>query len=242
MKSKNYIFTYLSALVIGILLLIFHDRESLYNSVVIAIGFLIAVPALVLMITEMARKLPSGADARKSDSIVKWTSVVASLAALAFGIWMICKPDFFVRAIIYTLGAILILVAIIQIVSIFQESRPFRPSGYWFVIPVLTLVAGVVIIVLGPAKISAAAGLITGIVLVVYAVNGFASTGREAKLVNDMNAMQLEKLREEARDEKAARKQAKADKKAEKKEAGEKKVEENKEEKSAAEAEDKDKK
>ena len=178
MKGKGYSIAYLSALVIGILLLIFHDRQSLYDSVVIAIGILIAVPSLVLLCVELFKKSP--ADATPGFQAVKYSSALAAAAALAFGIWMICSPTFFVHAIIYTIGAILILVGIIQVGIIVQAARPYRPAGLWLIVPILSLVAGVVIVVLGPSKIASAAGLIAGIVLVVYAVNGFASVGREA--------------------------------------------------------------
>lgn len=179
MKNRNYIITYVSTLVIGILLLIYHDRSELYNTVVIAIGVLIALPSMVLLMTEIFRKKPQGIS-QGYASTLKTISIVASLAGVAFGIWMISNPGFFVKAIIYTLGAILILVGVIQIFNIYIGSRPLRPSGLWFIIPILSLLAGVVIIVLGPEKVSSCAGLIAGITLVVYAANGFASSGREA--------------------------------------------------------------
>lgn len=201
MKKTNYIIAYISALVIGVLLLIFHDSQSIYNSVVIAIGILVGIPSLVLFFTELCSKVPQGKGAGMAG-VVKWSSVIAALVGVALALWMICSPGFFVRAIIYTLGAILILVGIFQMVAIYQSARPLHPSALWFIVPTIALVAGVVIILLGPGKITAFAGLITGIVLVVYAVNGFAATGREAKLANDIAAMEAEKAREELEDKK----------------------------------------
>ncbi|MDE6010411.1 MAG: DUF308 domain-containing protein [Muribaculaceae bacterium] len=205
MKSKNYVITYLSALVIGILLLIYHQDQAIYQTIVMVIGALIAVPSLVLLLTMLVRKRPA-ASSTAADAVAI-ASAVAAAAGLAFGIWMICTPEFFIKAIIYTLGAILILVGVAQMTYVYQAARPFRPAIGWFIVPFLTLLAGVVIILLGPDKVSSSAGLITGIVLVVYAANGFASAGREAKLQHDVEDMEKEKLREEAedrrRDEKA---------------------------------------
>ena len=191
MKGKSYITTYLSALVIGILLLLFHDREALYNTVVLVTGVLILIPSLVLLIAELVRKHPQDKETGYAATL-KWTSIVASVAGIAFGIWMISNPAFFVHAIIYTLGAILILVGIIQIASIYMAARPLRPALGWFIVPLLTLLAGVVIIVLGPDKVAAAAGLLTGIMLVVYAANGLASAGREAKEVKKLESTEKE--------------------------------------------------
>lgn len=191
MKSKNYLITYLSALAIGILLLIYHQQESLYQTIVIAIGALIGLPSLVVLLTMLFRKRPATATA--GTNAVTIASEVASAAGLAFGIWMICSPQFFITAIIYTLGAILVLVGIAQITFVYEAARPLRPAIGWFIVPFLTLLAGVIIILLGPAKVSSYAGLITGIVLVVYAANGFASAGREAKLMDEETKMLEEK-------------------------------------------------
>ena len=154
----------------------------------IAIGILVGLPSLVLVLMELFRKKPSD-EARKAESrMVKtqaaatnWATLIAGIAGLALGIWMLCSPAFFIKAIIYTLGAILVLSGIMQIAAIYSASRPLKPLMLWFIIPVLTLIAGLVVILLGPEKVSALAGLITGIALVVYSANGFASAGREAR-------------------------------------------------------------
>lgn len=202
MKSRNYVITYLSALAIGILLLIFHQQSAIYQTIVVVIGALIAAPSLVLLLTLLLRKKPETPTA--GASTVRIASEVASVAGLAFGIWMMCSPEFFVSAIIYTLGAILILVGIAQMTYIYEASRPLRPAVGWFIVPVLTLIAGVVIIILGPQKVASAAGLVTGIVLVVYAANGFASAGREARVLRD--AKRLEAAKEASGSEATAEK------------------------------------
>lgn len=178
MKSKSYVITYVAALVLGVLLLIFHDRDQLYSSLVIAMGVLIAVPSLVLLLTEIFKKraaeLPQFTTARA-------VTIVASLAALAFGIWMLCSPAFFITAMIYTLGAILVASGIAQIAFVYMAARPGKTNAGWIIVPLLSIIAGVVLIILGPAKVAHAAGLVAGIALVVYAANGFAALGREGK-------------------------------------------------------------
>ena len=188
MKSRNYVITYLSALAIGILLLIFHQQSAIYQTIVIVIGALIAVPSLVLLLTMLLRRKPEVSTT--GTSAVRVASEVASAAGIAFGIWMMCSPQFFVTAIIYTLGAILILVGVAQMTCVYEAARPLRPAIGWFIVPVLTLLAGVVIIILGPDKVASAAGLVTGIVLVVYAANGFASAGREARILRDARKLE----------------------------------------------------
>ena len=163
---------------------------------VLIIGALIALPSLILLIMELMRKRP--AEKAGYAETLKWSSVVAAVAGLAFGIWMLINPAFFVKAIIYTLGAILILVGLIQIISIYYASRPLRPAIGWFIVPILTLLAGCVIEFLGADKVASYAGLVTGIMLVIYAANGLASAGREAKESADVK--QLEAKAAESRE------------------------------------------
>lgn len=200
MKSKNFIITYLSALTIGILLLIYHQQQELYRTIVIVIGALVAVPSLVLLLTMLLRRRPAPGKGEAQARAVTIASELASAAGVALGVWMMCSPQFFITAIIYTLGAILLIVAIAQITYIYQAARPFRPAFGWFIVPLLTLAAGIVLIAMGPQRVASAAGLVTGIVLVVYAANGFASAGREARLQHDIDNMQREKFREEMDD------------------------------------------
>ncbi|MDE7343533.1 MAG: DUF308 domain-containing protein [Muribaculaceae bacterium] len=196
MKSKNYVITYLSALAIGILLLVYYQQQALYHTIVIVIGALIAIPSLVLLLTMLLRRRPAGQTSGASAIVV--ATEVASAVGLAFGIWMICSPTFFITAIIYTLGAILILVGVAQVCYVNQAARPLRPAFGWFVVPLLTLIAGVVLIVLGPTRVSACAGLVTGIALVIYAANGFASAGREANRQHHVQKLEDARLRAEA--------------------------------------------
>lgn len=209
MKSRNYIITYLSALIIGILLLIFHADSQLYSTVVRVIGALIAIPSLVLLLTMIFGKKREGA----YNGAVTVAAEVAAAAGLAFGIWLLVAPGVFISAIIYVLGAILIAVGLAQISFVHTQAKPLQAAAGWFVVPVLTLIAGVVIIILGPDKIASLAGLITGIVLVVYAANGFASAGREAKLRHDVDdtmkaaeALEAKEAREEKSDKKEEKK------------------------------------
>ena len=191
MKSKNYVITYLSTLAIGILLLIYHQQQSLYQTIVVVIGALVAAPSLVLLLTMLFRHRPEGGASAGSKAITVATEL-ASAAGVAFGIWMMCSPQFFITAIIYTLGAILMLVGLAQICYIYQAARPYRAAAAWFIVPLITLAAGIILVIMGPDKVA------SGIVLVVYAANGFASAGREARLQHDMQKLGQETKRHEA--------------------------------------------
>lgn len=178
MKGKTYLFSYLSALVIGILLLIFHDNEDLYQGVVIAMGILICIPSLIMLISAIfPAKREDGTPGTRS-----WYGIIAACAGLVFGIWMLCMPSFFIDASIYTLGIVLILAGIAGILFVIFAAKPASVQFAWLIVPLLVVTAGFIVVFLGPDKMAHAAGLVSGIALIVYAVNGFASVAREGKI------------------------------------------------------------
>ena len=191
MKGRTYIFAYLSALVIGILLLVFHDQPGLYEGVVIAMGALIIIPSAIMLISSLKprKKSATGASSRT------WYGLVASIAGLIFGIWMLCMPTFFINASIYTLGVVMILAGVAGIMFVINAARPAPVQFAWLIVPVLSVAAGLVIMFLGPQTVANCAGLVTGIVLIVYAVNGFTSSAREGRIAR---AVANEVAREQA--------------------------------------------
>ena len=182
MKGRTYLFSYLSALVIGILLLVFHESSGLFEGVVIAMGILIIIPSAIMLIAGFLRKVTTAS---------KWYGVIASVAGLVFGIWMLCMPSFFINASIYTLGILLILAGVAGILFVINAARPASVNYLWMIVPVLAVAGGLIIMFLGPATMQKAAALVSGVVLIVYAVNGFASLAREGKaariVANDLN-------------------------------------------------------
>lgn len=178
MKGKMYLFYYLSALVIGILLLVFHDHKGLYEGVVIAIGVLVVIPSLVMLISSLVKRK----DAAGLPLPRPWYSILTACAGLIFGVWLLCMPSFFINASIYTLGVLLVLAAAAQVYFVIVASRPAGIRFGWLIVPILCATAGVIIMLLGPDKVAASAGLITGIALIVYGANGVASYRREGKI------------------------------------------------------------
>ena len=178
MKKSASLITYLSALVIGIILLALHEKAGLLTGMVIAMGVLITVPSAIMFVNSFFGK-------RNSDGAISygsWTSVIVAVAGLVLGIWMLVMPSFFVDYTIYTLGVILILVGFAQIVMVYNAGKPFGANPLWYCVPVLVVAGGFIIIFLGPTTIDTWATLTTGILLIVYAANGIGSLGRECKV------------------------------------------------------------
>ena len=181
MKKSASVVTYLAALVIGIILLSLHETQFLLKGVVVAMGILIVVPSALMLITSfIGRK-----DKYGNRSFPAWYSVIVAIAGLVLGVWMLCMPGFFEAAMVYTLGVVLILVGAAQIMFVFMASRPFGANIWWYCIPILVIAGGFIVCFLGPQGVNTWATLTTGILLIVYSVNGLASVGREYKVDHD---------------------------------------------------------
>lgn len=181
MKKTASLVTYIAACVIGIILLALHEQVQLFKGIVIAMGVLITVPSAIMFISSFfSKKNPDG-----TITMPSWYSIVVACAGLVLGIWMLVMPSFFELAMIYTLGVILILVGLAQIVFFYNASRPYGANPLWYCIPVLAIAGGFIVIFIGPQGVNTWATIVTGIILIVYAVNGMAAWGREAKVDHD---------------------------------------------------------
>ena len=187
MKKQSSLITYIASLVIGILLLCFHEKTGLFEGIVIAIGVLITVPSALMLISSFISKTNS--EGIKQYPV--WYSIIVACAGLVLGIWMLVMPTFFVNITIYTLGVVLILVGIAEIVFIATASKPYGGAVVaWYIVPVLVVAGGLIICFLGPKILDDAATIVTGILLIVSGANGIGSLGREAKATADMNRLE----------------------------------------------------
>lgn len=212
MKNTQFTLTYTAALIIGALLLIFSGEANIFNIMVIIIGALIALPSAYGIIRGFAGKKGTGEKREGSPILTAFESALG----LILGVLMICIPSFFVHYLIYTLGILLILAGVLQIVSTLNASRDMGGiNGLLYIMPCLTMIAGLVIVIVGPEKIASIATIITGIVLVLYAINGLITSGmhfttmRTIAKENAREAVEKAKeAKEEAENEKARTEEA----------------------------------
>lgn len=201
MKQLTNVFTYLAAIAIGVLLLIFHAAASMLSWIVIVIGIVILVPSLFMLVKSFFG--PKNEEGKRPAPL--WYLIVVCVAGLALGLWMLINPEFFIRITVYTLAAVLILSGIAGIVFVVQASRPGKANKWWYLIPVATIVGGLVLIFLGATAVGQIANLVTGILLVVYGVNGFAALGREQRHDGSLSETAEPAVEEEKEEETTSR-------------------------------------
>lgn len=172
MKSRSNWLTIIIVFVVGILLIVWHQRIDILSWIVISAGLMLVIPGLYSLISAMVRKKEDG----KINYSASSASIVASVGALALGIWMIVNPAFFVGLLAYIFAAILILYGIYHIIVIGFRAKPIIMPGWFYIIPVLMIIAGVVLLCTSVRTLNSVVVLITGIALVASAVNSMLET------------------------------------------------------------------
>lgn len=166
MKSKTNVIVNVLILIAGIVFIFMHARENVINAIVIITGLLfIASGVFSLIMTFMSRR-PDG-----SGSGVPGT--LAAVAAVALGLWMTLDPSALVNIIVYIFAALLILGGAFHIYMLSLGYSPLRFPGWLYIFPALLIIAGLVILFLGAPTVVSYIVLITGIAMVIFAVNSF---------------------------------------------------------------------
>lgn len=149
-----------TAFAVGLLLVLFPDQAS--NYFVMAIGLMFTLPALISLGIFLAGKKHGV------------TLPIMGIGSLLFGLWLIIMPEFFATLLTYLLGFIL-LVGGVQQLSWLQVARSWkRVSPYYYIVPVLILVAGLVAL-FNPGGVQRTAFLIIGGASLFYALQELVS-------------------------------------------------------------------
>ncbi|MDE7451764.1 MAG: DUF308 domain-containing protein [Paramuribaculum sp.] len=168
MKANNWL-TAIIVMIVGILLIVWHKEANLLDWFIVAVGVMFIIPGLYSLISALVRK--GNREKEKVDHSAATSTIIASVGALALGIWMAVSPGFFVGLLAYIFGGILILYGIFHIIFVGFWSRPYVLPGWFYIIPVLMIIAGVVIICTNVRTMNSIVSLITGISLVASSVS-----------------------------------------------------------------------
>lgn len=168
MNNKTYLLTYLITFIGGVLLVVLNSRERLFEALAIIVGIVFLVLGLVSFIGS----LNLGRAARQAGAKPNPLFSIVSAGAFALGLLMVIMPDFFVKYLVYAIGVVLIFFGGMQLYNFIPGMRSYGLSGYFLSVPVLSVVAGAVIMILGPDKVLNFLALLCGIVMLVYSLNG----------------------------------------------------------------------
>lgn len=179
MKNKNLTYTGIITLILGVLLLFM--KSTAINVVVMVVGgaFLVAAIINLLIIFRSKSRLEIDGVETSSTSI----SIVSTLTAVAtgaLGLWMLLSPAGFSSLLVYVFAAIIILAGLYHVCMLAFGFKDAHFPFAFYILPILLIVAGAVIVYLGPLRMMNAIVMVTGIALIVYSACNFLEVAGES--------------------------------------------------------------
>lgn len=169
---QSSVFRALCAIVIGVLLIKFPDNTV--KGITIAIGVLFLLSGIISCVTYyMAKRNVSEYKIYDKDGNIvageQPTFPIVGLGSSILGLILALSPTAFVSALMYIIGAILILGAINQFMGLINGRRYGHVSLWYWVMPSLILLTGLYVIVKPMAPL-AMAMLVLGWCTLLYGV------------------------------------------------------------------------
>lgn len=165
MDYKGNLWSAVLALAVGIALVFFSNIAL--HTVVLVVGILFIATGVFNLVSELNRKDEKG---RKATST---TGVLSAAGAGVLGILMVCTPGSMVNLMVYLFAAAIILLGLYLIFTMSYSYRPIVFPVWFYILPSLLVICGVVICIVGATTVADVMIMITGIALIVYAVAAF---------------------------------------------------------------------
>lgn len=181
MNNKSLTYTGIVALIVGVALIFLRATALDVVVMVMGVGFLIAAALNLIVVFSHSTRTEFETDGKKkTKAAISVGSLFTAIGAAALGLWMLLAPGSFSDVIVYVFIALIILAGIYHVCLLAFGFNGVRfPFGF-FILPILLIIAGVVLLIIGAEVIKASIVLIMGIALVVYALCNFIETAGES--------------------------------------------------------------
>ena len=90
---------------------------------------------------------------------------------MLLGLWLVISPEFFITLFAILIASLLIVYGLYQLVLLIYSLRSVKLPWYFFVVPSLFVIAGVVILATPVLAMNYIVSLTTGILLILSALN-----------------------------------------------------------------------
>lgn len=202
---QSSVFRAICAVVVGILLI--SNPDSTVTGITIAIGAMFLISGAISCATYFAAK------ARKNDDVevydeqgriiapIKPVFPIVGLGSVLLGLVLMLLPGVFVKSLMYVLGAILLLGAINQFMSLISANRVSSIPLWFWICPIIILLIGLFVI-LKPMESASLPLIIIGWCLLLYGVseciNAIKINNVRKRMMKEMAARQAAQEAEEA--------------------------------------------
>lgn len=170
---QSSIFRAICAVAVGVLLVGNPDSTVKWITIVIgAMFFLSGAISLAAWLATRSRSSENEVYDANGNLIVRSRPAfpIVGLGSVLLGLILMLMPGAFVTSLMYVLGAIILLAAISQLVTLVGLNKTVRVPFFMWICPSLILLAGLVVLI-KPMQTAALPLLITGWCLMLYGVS-----------------------------------------------------------------------
>lgn len=185
---QSNVFRALCAIIIGVLLI--SNPDSTVKGITIAIGVLFLISGVISCAAYFNARLHS-ADVEVFDANgnlltpSKPTFPIVGIGSLLLGLTLAIIPEVFVKSLMYFLGALILLAAINQFMTLLNANKAFRlPAWYWFC-PSLIFLTGLLVLI-KPMQTASLPLLIIGWCLLFYGVTECINAIKIHKMMKEL--------------------------------------------------------
>lgn len=157
------------AIILGLALVIW--PSTIINVVLYLLGGLLLILAAVNLIKYFGCK-----DKEERET----TSLINGICALVVGLVFLLATRWLVQMVGFILGALLIVLAVMQIVNLIKAGKTIKVDIWLYLFPIATIVLGIICL-LGPNTIVKTLAILFGLGIFVYGVSEIVSINRLRK-------------------------------------------------------------
>lgn len=208
MKKTLFFICYVIGILIGVMLLIFNSEamsrdQTMLRYVMMGAGIIFIIPGIVQLIASLKPKKDENGNILPH----KWYATIIAVVALLWGIYILIFPLGFNDNLSITVGVSLMIAGLAQAVWIVRTSES---TFLRFIVPVVTIAIGVLVCTVfnhypDNGKSAQIGAIISGIMLMVWGVNGFFSLRSKRVMAAADKAAKIERKAE--KEERKAEKQ-----------------------------------
>ena len=124
----------------------------------------------------------------------------SGIIAVAFGIILLAKPDFFINLLSYLFGILMLFFSIGEIATLLSAGKYTKVKFAFYIIPIIIFLGGIYMLV-NPMEAIKAVFIFFGISLIIYAIFEFVAALRFRNVFKEAEAAEaLEEAKAEAED------------------------------------------
>lgn len=172
---KRLLWTSVLILVAGIVMLCYK---------IPTLEFFVSLLGWLLLIAGVLNAAMQFVYSRRQSTPGTLLGVFTAIAAIALGLWMVLFPTEFATIMIYILGALMILAGSLSIYTLAVGFKPVKFPRWFYIIPSLVTLCGLVVCLLSPATTQRGIVVITAIVMILYAIGGIIQAASLLSLRN----------------------------------------------------------